>query len=250
MDTGLQFAKSGLSTVFDLGGASGEYDALILSSNSRSLDPDSARSAAQDVAARAKSLGARIYKKVDSTLRGNIGPELEVALKAVGVQSLVLAPAFPAQGRSTVGGTQYVRGVAISRGEAARDPLAPAIEDHIPTLVERTSALCTGQIGLDVVRSTPDALAASMTKLSNRGAQVIVTDAETDFDLAAIAAAIKLAGMDKLSAGSAGLGRATRRNPIGRGPHGPNHFIGIFGRACRIVFGGHAQADHARSHPP
>ena len=205
MDTGLQFAKSGLSTVFDLGGASGEYDALVLSSNSRSLDPDSARSAARDVAAHAKSLGARIYKKVDSTLRGNIGPELEVALKAVGVQSLVLAPAFPAQGRSTVGGTQYVRGVAISKGEAARDPLAPAIEDHIPTLVERTSALRTGQIGLDVVRSTPDALAASMTKLSNRGAQVIVTDAETDLDLAAIAAAIKLAGMDKLSAGSAGL---------------------------------------------
>ena len=205
MDTGLQFAKSGLSTVFDLGGASGDYDALVLSSSSRSLDPESARSAARDVAQRATSLGARVYKKIDSTLRGNIGPELEVVLQAAGVHSMVIAPAFPAQGRSTAGGTQFLRGVPVSRTEASRDPVAPVTQDHLPTLLESTSTLRAGHVALDVVRSSPYTLASRLTKLSEDGAQIIVADAETDSDLNAIAAAMKLAGMDKLSAGSAGL---------------------------------------------
>ncbi len=249
MDTGLQYAKSGLPTVFDLGGASGDYDALVLSSNSRSLDPDSARSATRDVAARAASLGRRIYKKIDSTLRGNIGPELEVALKTVRVRSLVLAPAFPAQGRSTVGGTQYVRGLAISKTEAARDPVAPVTEDHVPTLVERASSLRSGHLALDVVRSNSNSLAARMTELSNNGAQIIVADAETDSDLAAIATAIKMAGMDRLSAGSAGLAEQLVDARSAAGPR-----VRTVSSECNAVLAGsfsevtRRQIDYAAAH--
>ena len=233
MDTGLQFAKSGLSTVFDLGGASGDYDALVLSSNSRSLDPDSARSATRAVAERAISLGTRVYKKIDSTLRGNIGPELEVVLEAAGVRSMVIAPAFPAQGRSTAGGTQFLRGLAVSRTEASRDPVAPVTEDHIPTLLERTSSLRAGHVALDAVRSTSEALASRFTKLSGNGAQIIVADAETDADLDAIAGAIKLAGMDKLSAGSAGLAERLVQAPTAAAPAPPSASAGY----CAVLAG-------------
>lgn len=221
MDTGLQFAKSGLSTVFDLGGASGDYDALVLSSNSRSLDPDSARSATRDVAQRAVSLGARVYKKIDSTLRGNIGPELEVVLQVAGVRGMVIAPAFPAQGRSTAGGTQFLHSVPVSRTEASRDPVAPVTEDHLPTLLESTSTLRAGHVALDAVRSTPGTLASRLTQLSRDGAQILVADAETDSDLNAIAAAIKLARMDKLSAGSAGLAERLVEAPATAAPTSP-----------------------------
>ena len=237
MDTGLQFAKSGLSTVFDLGGASGDYDALVLSSNSRALDPDSARSATKDVAERAISLGARVYKKIDSTLRGNIGPELEVVLQAAGVRSMVIAPAFPAQGRSTEAGTQFLRGVPVSRTEASRDPVAPVTEDHIPTLLERTSSLRAGHVALDAVRSTPDALASQLTKLSEDGVQIIVADAETDSDLDAIARAIKLAGMDKLSAGSAGLAERLVEAPPTAAPDPPSASAGH----CAVLAGSFSQ---------
>ena len=233
MDTGLQFAKSGLSTVFDLGGASGDYDALVLSSNSRSLDPDSARSATRDVAERATLLGTRVYKKIDSTLRGNIGPELEVVLAAAEVRSMVIAPAFPAQGRSTAGGVQFLRGLPVSRTEASRDPVAPVTEDHIPTLLERTSSLRAGHVALDAVRSTPDALASRLTKLSEDGAQIIVADAETDSDLDAIARAIKLAGMDKLSAGSAGLAERLVEAPPAAAPVPPGASAGH----CAVLAG-------------
>ena len=233
MDTGLQFAKSGLSTVFDLGGASGDYDALVLSSNSRSLDPDSARCATQAVAERAISLGARVYKKIDSTLRGNIGPELEVVLAAAGARSMVIAPAFPAQGRSTTGGTQFLRGLAVSRTEASRDPVAPVLEDHIPTLLESTSSLRAGHVTLETVRSTSRALASRLAKLSDDGAQIIVADAETDSDLDAIATAIKLAGMDKLSAGSAGLAERLVEAPAAAAPVPPSASAGY----CAVLAG-------------
>ena len=246
MDTGLQFAKSGLSTVFDLGGASGEYDALVLSSNSRSLDPDSARSATRDVAERAVSLGARVYKKIDSTLRGNIGPELEVVLQAAGVRGMVIAPAFPAQGRSTAGGTQFLRGVPVSRTEASRDPVAPVTEDHLPTLLESTSRLRAGHVALDAVRSTPRTLASRLTKLSEEGAHIIVADAETDSDLNAIAEAIKLARMDKLSAGSAGLAERLVEAPATAAPTPPGASAPHRVRARRVVFSGDPAASRLR----
>ena len=205
MDAGLQFAKSGLATVFDLGASSGNYDALVLSSNSRSLNRDAARSATRTMLPRITEVSDYIYKKIDSTLRGNIGPELEVLLDATKHSSIVVAPAYPAQGRSTVGGTQYRSGVAISKTEAANDPISPVTEDHIPTLVHKTSHLHARHIGLRFVRSSAEVLADNIGQLSAEGAEIIVIDAEKDSDLATIAMAMKLSGMDRLSAGSAGL---------------------------------------------
>ena len=205
MDTGLQFAKSGMSTVFDLGSATGEYDAIVLSSNSRGMAPASARRAAADLGARARPLSQRFYKKIDSTLRGNIGPELQAIIQELDVRSVVLAPAFPGQGRCTVEGVQYVRGIRVAHSEAARDPIAPVFEDCIPNLIAETSSLRSGHVALDEVRSDGDSLTERLTALTDEGVQVIVVDAESEQDLKSIAASIRAAGLDRLAAGSAGL---------------------------------------------
>ena len=55
-----------------------------------------------------------LYKTVDSTLRGHVTAELQACFKASGRKTLVLAPAFPAAGRTTVGGIQLVDGVPVS----------------------------------------------------------------------------------------------------------------------------------------
>ncbi|HET9652898.1 MAG TPA: four-carbon acid sugar kinase family protein [Usitatibacter sp.] len=56
------------------------------------------------------------YKKIDSTLRGNIAEELCALLEELPhVGTVVIAPAFPAQGRTIVNGQLWVRGEATGK---------------------------------------------------------------------------------------------------------------------------------------
>jgi uncharacterized protein YgbK (DUF1537 family) len=66
------------------------------------------------------------YKKIDSTLRGNVAAELSAFRQATGVRCLPLAPAFPAQGRTTRGGAVWVDGQPLTASPAARDAIDPA----------------------------------------------------------------------------------------------------------------------------
>ena len=64
----------------------------------------------------------RLFKKVDSTLRGHVGPELLACMRAWDAPLALLCPAFPAMGRWVQGG-QIVRGrpwIARRRGGASR----------------------------------------------------------------------------------------------------------------------------------
>ena len=65
------------------------------------------------------------YKKIDSTLRGNIAVETLTMLDAIEYDAAVIAPAFIQEGRITIGGYQLLKGVPIERTDAARDAYAP-----------------------------------------------------------------------------------------------------------------------------
>lgn len=90
-DTGVQFAKQGLGTLVILElagvdaaieGAAG-YDVLVINTDSRADDPAKARSKARQGAKALLDAGIEyIYKKIDSTLRGNLGSELEGVMDA------------------------------------------------------------------------------------------------------------------------------------------------------------------------
>ena len=65
-----------------------------------------------------------VYKKIDSMLRGNPAIEVAAALQAYrAVRSgaiAVVAPAFPAMGRTTKRGWQYVRGERLANGDLSQ----------------------------------------------------------------------------------------------------------------------------------
>ncbi len=124
LDSGAGFAKAGLRSVMPFGptgtvalpvGA----DVIIFNTASREGDAVVARERAREAALRLLGHGVSlIYKKIDSVLRGHPGPELSGVLDAIaithpGARALV-APAFPAQGRTTVDGVQLVHGVPVA----------------------------------------------------------------------------------------------------------------------------------------
>jgi uncharacterized protein YgbK (DUF1537 family) len=111
-----------------------ERTVVAVDSGSRSL---SASQAATRVASLAARLATRdiFYKTVDSTLRGNVSAELEASFQASSCSTLVFAPAFPAAGRTTVGGVQLVDGIPVTETIYGRDPVHPARHSRLIDLV-------------------------------------------------------------------------------------------------------------------
>jgi uncharacterized protein YgbK (DUF1537 family) len=115
------------------------------------VDSGSRSATALQAVARVAELSAELagcsvlFKTVDSTLRGHVKAELEACFKASGRKKLVFAPAFPAAGRTTVGGIQLVNGVPVSETVYGRDPVHPArssaLADLIPTCIENVMML-------------------------------------------------------------------------------------------------------------
>jgi 4-hydroxythreonine-4-phosphate dehydrogenase len=134
----------------------------------------------------------RLYKKIDSTLRGHIGIEVKAALDGWHDRSLALvAPAFPAMGRTTVDGRQRVGDVPLDSG-----PLAQ-------TLTSATVPVTTASLA-DVRGGALDRLFQAR---ADAGSGAVVCDAVTEADLAAIAAAGATLEERVVWVGSGGLAR-------------------------------------------
>jgi uncharacterized protein YgbK (DUF1537 family) len=108
------------------------------------LDADTRATDAASAARRWKALGeassadrrSLLFKKIDSTLRGHIAPELCALLDGMPhVSMVVVAPAFPEQGRTYVNGRLYVHGEATNVSLAAIGEVIRAAADHPRALV-------------------------------------------------------------------------------------------------------------------
>jgi uncharacterized protein YgbK (DUF1537 family) len=154
-----------------------------------------------------RSTERMLFKKVDSTLRGNIASELYTVLAERRAGSpnrvvAIMAPAFPAGGRATVDGHQLVHGIPVEKTEIWFGTDHPGAA-HIPSMLG-LAGLSTALLSRSNVRSHFANLLSSMEKLA-AAADVIVCDAETDDDLSAIARASVALGGDTVWVGSAGL---------------------------------------------
>ncbi|HWF47540.1 MAG TPA: four-carbon acid sugar kinase family protein, partial [Bryobacteraceae bacterium] len=76
-----------------------------------------------------------IYKKTDSTLRGNISAELKAVSELFPNWRIGYAPAYPALGRTVKEGILYVDGVAVSQTSFGGDPLNPVATSTISSML-------------------------------------------------------------------------------------------------------------------
>jgi len=209
-DTGVQFSKQGLKTMVltesrDLKNISNRIDVIVLDTESRTLPKIAAYGRAKEAASRLVEANIpTIYKKIDSTLKGNIGAELDAVMDATGAKTAIVAPAFPANKRVTVGGYQLVNQVPLGRTEAAQDPLTPVKESHVPTLVASQSRRKIEHIGLAAVMDM-STLKNELKECVRRGGEIIVVDSITQSDLKRIAHAAADLGLHALTCGPAGL---------------------------------------------
>lgn len=211
-DCAIACAGSGLSAMVTFGDLQKEVATEVLSidADTRNLEPGlAAQQTATLFHRHAAAENLLVFKKLDSTLRGNVGTEMAAILELCrGMSSsnrrivAVMAPAFPAGGRTTVEGRQLVHGKPLHESETWRH-LDASCPSHIPTML-RTAGMQPATLALDLVRSSAIALRQAMEQLAEN-ADVLICDAETDDDLRAIATASMALGRETLWCGSAGL---------------------------------------------
>jgi 4-hydroxythreonine-4-phosphate dehydrogenase len=203
--------SSGLSAVVSFHEVDQHFDSEVLSidCDTRHLSPPEAAARITRVmqSAHLRPSERILFKKVDSTLRGNIASELHTVLAERRANSpnhvvAIMAPAFPAGGRTTVDGHQLVHGIPLEKTEIWLHNDLPGVA-HLPTMLGH-AGLSTALLSLGMVRSHFANLLSSMLELA-AAADVIVCDAETDDDLGAIARASIALGSDTVWVGSAGL---------------------------------------------
>jgi uncharacterized protein YgbK (DUF1537 family) len=112
-DAAVQFTGRGCraGVALELGAGALNADVLAVSTESRSLGAEEAGQAIGELALRFADTKARIlFKKIDSTLRGNTGAEIAATVSAFGCDAAVITPAFPAMKRIVSDGWLRVDG--------------------------------------------------------------------------------------------------------------------------------------------
>ena len=216
-DTALQFYLKGANCQILLEDTSSEplnmkgTQVWAISTETRNLDADLAVHKVVDATNRFKEMICADYyfKKIDSTLRGNIAVEVLAVLETLGMDVAIMVPAFPQEGRVTIGGYHLLKGVPIERTEMARDPHSPIFESHIPTLMayqlgeERADLI--GAVELKTVMKGAGPIIKSLKELIESGKKIIVMDAVSTVDIEQIILAMSKLEYNILPVGAAAL---------------------------------------------
>ncbi len=168
-----------------------ELDAILISSNSRALPPAAAMSYVTDATTALKNMGVKYYsKRIDTTLRGGIGHEIDAMLDVIGEDTVaVVVPAMPQSRRILVGGYSVIDNVALIRTPVAQDVRTPVRENYVPRLLDGQTRRKIGLVTLGDVLAGKGAIKSALKEQRSDGAEVIVVDAITLEDVEAIAAA-------------------------------------------------------------
>jgi uncharacterized protein YgbK (DUF1537 family) len=217
-DAGLQYAKRGLRTTVWLDCDADPREAgsavIAFDLDTRAASPDDARRRMQSLLGRLHPLSpSRIVKKMDSTLRGNLGSELRALMDALPDAVAIVCPAFPKQGRACRDGTVFVHGARVDQSDFARDPLSPVRDARVAAQLEAPAALLT----LSALRAGAANANDEIERARTQGIRIAVADAETDDDLRTLASLANLRD-DIIWVGSAGLLEYVADNEASRHP--------------------------------
>lgn len=168
---------------------------LAIDTDGRHRDPAVAAARAAAATRRARELGADVVKKIDSTLRGHVARELVAMREALAPEGgrllMVVAPAFPGNGRTTRGGVVHVDGRRLAEHGSDGDVV--------------------GLLGRGGLRaraiSAAGALGARLAEAHADGLDAVVVDAESDADLERVVVAVAAAPVPVLLVGSGGVTR-------------------------------------------
>jgi D-threonate/D-erythronate kinase len=253
-DAGIHFARFGrtIDLLLHCDALSGQLHQcgdIALTSETRFLPKEEAARVVLDTIRQCRSAGFdRIFKKIDSTMRGNPGSEIEAALEGSGAAAALICTAMPKTGRTCVDGTIYLGGVPLHATDMAGDPFHPVSTSRVANLLGQQTDLPIGHLTLREIESDKATARDAICAMRDRGVRLIVADAVDDRHLSALAQ--QLATGDLLPVGAGGFAEAFAATVASEGHeggkvpepaiHGP--IVAVMGSMAEIS---RRQTDHA-----
>lgn len=162
----------------------GDGEALVINCDTRRRSPAEAKAVFRRFIS-ALPLSVGIGKRIDTTLRGHLCDETAELLSARPEALALVVPAYPASGRTTVGGYHLLGGSLLERTEVARDPLWPVSSSYVPGYF--SGRFPCGLIAMETVKRGPGAVAEALSALVSGGVRAAAADAMTGEDIEVLA---------------------------------------------------------------
>lgn len=201
-DTGVQMTKRGIETKVMLNPTHQKVNSsVVIDTESRHLSENDAYTKVskmyQNIVENNKF--ELVYKKIDSTLRGNIIGEIRAIADNYNPDKILFAPGYPKIERTVRNQIHYVNGNRLLNTEFSKDPLSPIKKDNIKEMLTDSLDEEVTHHNIDVIRN--DNISLEQTKYHT-------FDTLTNQDLKKIAEQGLKDGSKILWVGSAGLANA------------------------------------------
>ncbi|WP_107924272.1 four-carbon acid sugar kinase family protein [Lysinibacillus parviboronicapiens] len=166
-------------------------NALCFDTDSRYVQPQIAAQRVLRVQKQLDMWGADVIaKRIDSTVRGNLGSEIDALLEIKANRIAVVIVTYPDSGRSVTGGYLLVDGVPVEKTDVAKDPMNPITDSHVPSILQKQSYHKVTHITLSCVLQGQLALREQLVQQIEEGSRIIVIDAISNEDIDVIAEAM------------------------------------------------------------
>ena len=146
------------------------------------------------------------FKKISSTLNGNIGVETLAMLETLDWDAAIIIPAYPSENKITVGGYQLIKGQPIERTEYARDVMNQLHESHVPTMLKKQlgaeNAELIGTLELQTIMKGAGPILQKVHELVKAGKKLIVADSVSITDIEQVVLACKKSNLRFLPVGT------------------------------------------------
>lgn len=190
------FKVGTISQASELGKYS-NYDAIGIHTDSRGVSAQEAYSRVKEQMVIAKDVDTKFYtKRIDSTMRGNVGSELDAMLDVLGDEYIgLVVPSFPDSEKIVIGNFMLVDGVLLENTDVKNDPTSPVNTSRIINVFRQQTNRQIGVISMETIIEGKEAIADTIISLKEYGTQIILFDACTNEDIDVIAEATILSNI-------------------------------------------------------
>lgn len=172
-------------------------DCIIYPTDSRATSSSIAYNRVYNVAKLLKNDNIKVYsKRIDSTLRGNLGSETDAFLDALGNDFVaIVAPCFPEANRIVSGGYMLVNTIPLHKTAAAVDPKNPVKTSSVREVFEMQSKYPITSLFIGDIMKGKDYIAEKIRDFKREGIRIIIFDCISKEDLDVIASGVIESGV-------------------------------------------------------
>lgn len=180
-DTALQFAKRNIKSSVEINFMKMEdvedKEVIVVDTDSRDLDKELSYKKVKDICEKISKYDIKcIYKKIDSTLRGNLGAEIKAVDDVFNPDIVIIAPAYPANQRVTIGGYHLLEGKPIELTEIANAPKTPVKKSYLPSILTEQVNEKIAILDFKLLRQRTDIISKKIVEFLQEKKRWIVCD--------------------------------------------------------------------------